>query len=176
MPTKKILSKQDVHHPSFPSQAKKEGPKHKKERKSSLENKDGLTKARGNTWLGLKLSISSQIICNLVKNSITMDSSCFMVETSDCKSEMHMKPPWKYLDFKSFQIVVALSIHNTLCRIEWDTEWTIQEVTISLQRFHAWYKASFFSGSVVVPSTNWILLLARHHGSTPWMIIVFIKH
>jgi len=46
---KKILPKQDVHHPSFPSQAKKEGRKHKQERKSSLENKDGLTKARGNT-------------------------------------------------------------------------------------------------------------------------------
>jgi len=46
---KKILPKQDVHHPSFHSQAKKEGLKHKQERKSSLENKDGLTKARGNT-------------------------------------------------------------------------------------------------------------------------------
>jgi len=46
---KKILPKQDVHHPSFSSQAKKERPKHKQERKSSLENKDGLTKARGNT-------------------------------------------------------------------------------------------------------------------------------
>ena len=46
---KKILPKQDVHHSSFSSQAKKEGPKHKQERKSSLENKDGLTKARGNT-------------------------------------------------------------------------------------------------------------------------------
>jgi len=44
---KKILPKQDVHHPSFSSQAKKEGPKHKQERKSSLENKDGLTNARG---------------------------------------------------------------------------------------------------------------------------------
>jgi len=38
-----------VHHPSFPSQAEKEGPKHRKERKSRLENKDGLNKARGNT-------------------------------------------------------------------------------------------------------------------------------
>jgi len=37
-----------VHHPSFSSQAKKEGPKHKQERKSTLENKDGLTKAKGN--------------------------------------------------------------------------------------------------------------------------------
>jgi len=46
---KKILPKQDVHHPSFPSEAKKEGPKHKQERKSSLENKNDLTKARGNT-------------------------------------------------------------------------------------------------------------------------------
>jgi len=45
---KKILPKQDVYHPSFSSQAKKEGPKHKQERKSTLENKDGLTKARGN--------------------------------------------------------------------------------------------------------------------------------
>jgi len=44
-----ILPKQDVHHPSFPSQAKKEGPKHKQEKKSSIENKDGLTKAWGNT-------------------------------------------------------------------------------------------------------------------------------
>ena len=46
---KKILPKQDVRHPSFSSQAKKKGPKHKQERKSSLENKDDLTKARGNT-------------------------------------------------------------------------------------------------------------------------------
>jgi len=46
---KKILQKQDVHHISFSSQAKKEGPKHKQERKSSVENKNGLTKARGNT-------------------------------------------------------------------------------------------------------------------------------
>jgi len=46
---KKNLPKQVVLHPSFSSQAKKEGPKHKQERKSSLENKDGLTKARGNT-------------------------------------------------------------------------------------------------------------------------------
>jgi len=46
---KNILPKQDVHHPSFSSQAKKEGPKRKKERNNSLENKDGLTKARGNT-------------------------------------------------------------------------------------------------------------------------------
>jgi len=38
-----------VHHPSSSSQAKKEGPKHKQERKSSLENIDELTKARGNT-------------------------------------------------------------------------------------------------------------------------------
>jgi len=38
-----------VHHPSFSSQAKKEGPKHKQGRKSNLENKDGLTKAKGNT-------------------------------------------------------------------------------------------------------------------------------
>jgi len=45
---KKILPKQDVHHPSFSSQAKKDGPKHKQERKSTLENKDGLTKAKGN--------------------------------------------------------------------------------------------------------------------------------
>ena len=47
---KKNLPKQDVHHPSFSSQAKKEDPKHKQERKSSLENKDDLTKARGNTF------------------------------------------------------------------------------------------------------------------------------
>ena len=46
---KKILPKQDVHHSSFSSQGKKEGPKHKQERKSSLVNKDGLTKATGNT-------------------------------------------------------------------------------------------------------------------------------
>ena len=46
---KKKFPKQDVHHPSFSSQVKKEGPKHKQERKSSLENKDDLTKARGNT-------------------------------------------------------------------------------------------------------------------------------
>ena len=45
---KKNLPKQDVHHPSFPSQAKK-GPKHKQERKSSLEKINGQTKARGNT-------------------------------------------------------------------------------------------------------------------------------
>ena len=45
---KKNLPKQDVHHPSFSSQAKKEGPKHKQERKSTLKNKDGLTKAKGN--------------------------------------------------------------------------------------------------------------------------------
>jgi len=45
---KKILPQQDVHHISFSSQAKKEGLKHKQERKSTLENKDGLTKARGN--------------------------------------------------------------------------------------------------------------------------------
>jgi len=45
---KKILPKQDVQHPSFSSQAKKEGPKHKQESKSTLENKDGLTKAKGN--------------------------------------------------------------------------------------------------------------------------------
>ena len=45
---KKNLPKQDVHHPSFSSQAKKEGPKHKQERKSTLENKDGLTKPKGN--------------------------------------------------------------------------------------------------------------------------------
>ena len=37
-----------MHHPSFSSHSKKEGPKHKQERKSTLENKDGLTKARGN--------------------------------------------------------------------------------------------------------------------------------
>jgi len=37
-----------VHHPSFSSQAKKEGPKHKQERKSTLENQDGLTKAKVN--------------------------------------------------------------------------------------------------------------------------------
>jgi len=46
---KQNLPKQDVHQPCFSSQAKKEGPKHKQERKSSLENKDGLTKARVNT-------------------------------------------------------------------------------------------------------------------------------
>ena len=48
LPTKKILPKQDVHHSFFSSQAKKKGPKHKQERKSTLENKDGLTKAKGN--------------------------------------------------------------------------------------------------------------------------------
>ena len=46
---KKNLPKQDMHHPSFSSKAKKEGPKHKQERNNTLENKDGLTKARGNT-------------------------------------------------------------------------------------------------------------------------------
>jgi len=48
LPTKKILPKQIVHHLSFSSQAKKEGPKHKQERNNTLENKDDLTKARGN--------------------------------------------------------------------------------------------------------------------------------
>jgi len=46
---KTILPKQDVHHPSCSSQAKKEGPKHKQERKSTLENKYGLPEASGNT-------------------------------------------------------------------------------------------------------------------------------
>ena len=48
--SKKIFPKQDRHHhSSFSCKAQKEDPKHKQERNCSLENKDGLPKARGNT-------------------------------------------------------------------------------------------------------------------------------
>jgi len=62
-----------VQHPSFSSQAKKEGPKHKQESKSTLENKDGLTKAKGNiprkdgTWAQKR---EAQILPKIKSSSI----------------------------------------------------------------------------------------------------------
>jgi len=48
--SKKRFPKQNGHHhSSFSSKAQKEDPMHKHERKSGLEKRDGLTKARGST-------------------------------------------------------------------------------------------------------------------------------
>jgi len=50
LPPKKNFPKQDGnHHSSFSCKAQKEDPMRKHERKSGLEKRDGLTKARGST-------------------------------------------------------------------------------------------------------------------------------
>ena len=109
---------------------------------------------------GRKLSNSSQMVLNLVKKSVTLRSPCFKEDASICSSEILKRFPWKNLLFKSAHISSALSIHKMLCLMEGDTECTIQETTILLHLFQAWYNASSFDGSDAVPSMNSDLFLA----------------
>jgi len=46
------------------------------------------------------------------------------------------------------------------CLMEGDTKCIIQETTILLHHFQAWYNASSFDGSDLVPSMNYDLFLA----------------
>ena len=50
---------------------------------------------------GLKFSISSQIMRNLVKYSVTESAPCFIDDASCWRSEIHKRSPYEYLDFKS---------------------------------------------------------------------------
>ena len=109
---------------------------------------------------GLKFSISYHMMRNFVKYFVTERVPCFIDDASCWRSEILKRSPYEYRDFRSLQISSTLSIHRMLCLMEIDTEWTIQDTTMLLQRHHAPYIRSVFNGSGAFPFTNSTLFLA----------------